>query len=143
MGGAIALGIGAKLARPDRPLVVATGDGCMLMHGLELHTAARHQLQVVVLVFDNRSYGNIWYRASQLGPGPERLTDITGIDWPAFARSMGGDGIAVNHPDELRGAFDVGLAFPGPFVIAARVDKRYPTPVAPWREAVAEWEDDH
>jgi acetolactate synthase-1/2/3 large subunit len=143
MGGAIGLGIGAKLARPGRPLVVATGDGCMLMHGLELHTAARHQLQVVVLVFDNRSYGNIWYRASQLGPGPERLTDITGIDWPAFARSMGGDGIAVNHPDELQGAFDVGLAFPGPFVIAARVDKRYPTPVAPWREAVAEWEDDH
>jgi acetolactate synthase-1/2/3 large subunit len=143
MGGAIGLGIGAKLARPDRPLVVATGDGCMLMHGLELHTAARHRLQVVVLVFDNRSYGNIWYRASRLGPGPERLTDITGVDWPAFARSMGGDGIAVNHPDELQGALDAGLAFPGPFVIAARVDKRYPTPVAPWREAVAEWEDDH
>jgi acetolactate synthase I/II/III large subunit len=143
MGGAIPLGIGAKLARPDRPLVVATGDGCMLMHGLELHTAARHQVPVVLLVFDNRSYGNIWYRASQLGPGPEQLTDIEGIDWPAFARSMGGDGVAVVRPDELAAAFERALAFPGPFVIAARIDKRYPTPVAPWREAVAEWEDDH
>jgi acetolactate synthase I/II/III large subunit len=143
MGGAIPLGIGAKLARPDRPLVVATGDGCMLMHGLELHTAARHQVPVVVLVFDNRSYGNIWYRASHLGPGPEQLTDIDGIDWPAFARSMGGDGIAVSHPDDLPAAFERALAFSGPFVIAARIDKRYPTPVAPWREAIAEWEDDH
>ena len=108
MGGAIPLGIGAKLARPDRPLVVATGDGCMLMHGLELHTAARHQVPVVLLVFDNRSYGNIWYRASRLGPGPERLTDIEGIDWPGFARSMGGDGITVGHPDALPAAFERG-----------------------------------
>jgi acetolactate synthase-1/2/3 large subunit len=143
MGGSIALGIGAKLARPDRPLVVATGDGCMLMHGLELHTAARHHVPIVFLVFDNQSYGNIWYRAAQLGCGPERLTDITGIDWAAFARSMGGDGLAVSNPDELPAAFDRALAFPGPFVIAARIDKRYPTPVAPWREAVAEWEDNH
>jgi acetolactate synthase-1/2/3 large subunit len=143
MGGAIGLGIGAKLARPHRPLVVATGDGCMLMHGLELHTAARHGVPIVVLVFDNRSYGNIWYRASGLGTGPEALTDIPGIDWPAFARSMGGDGIAVSDPDDLPAAFERGLAFPGPFVIAAQIDKRYPTPIAPWRQAVAEWEDDH
>jgi thiamine pyrophosphate-dependent acetolactate synthase large subunit-like protein len=56
---------------------------------------------------------------------------------------MGGDGVAVTRPDELPLAFERGFAFPGPFVISARIDKRYPTPVAPWREAVAEWEDDH
>ena len=143
MGGAIPVGIGAKLARPKRPLVVATGDGCMLMHGLEIHTAARHEVSLVVLVFDNRSYGNIWYRAERMGPGPEALTDIPGIDWPAFARSMGGDGVIVAQPEQLADAFEQGLAHPGPFVIAARIDKRYPTPIAPWRQAVAEWEDDH
>ncbi len=143
MGGAIPLGIGAKLARPERPLVVATGDGCMLMHGLEVHTAARHEVPLVVLVFDNGSYGNIWYRASQMGAGPEALTDIPGIDWPAFARSMGGDGVTVKRPEQLADAFEQGLAYPGPFVIAARINKRYPTPIAPWRAAVAAWEDDH
>jgi acetolactate synthase-1/2/3 large subunit len=143
MGGAIPLGIGAKLARPERPLVIATGDGCMLMHGLEIHTAARHDVPVVVLVFDNRCYGNIWYRAARMGSGPEGLTDIPGIDWPAFARSMGGDGLTVQRPEQLADAFEQGLAHPGPFVVAARVDKRYPTPIAPWRQAVAEWEDDH
>ena len=143
MGGAIPLGIGAKLARPQRPLVVATGDGCMLMHGMEIHTAARHQIPLVVLIFDNRSYGNIWYRAHGLGPGPEALTDIPGIDWPAFARALGGDGVTVERPEQLAEAFERGLAYPGPFVIAARIDKRYPTPIAPWRQAVAEWEDHH
>jgi acetolactate synthase-1/2/3 large subunit len=143
MGGAIPFAIGAKLARPERPVVIATGDGCMLMHGLELHTAARHGVPVVVLVFDNGSYGNIWYRASAMGTGPEGLTDISGIDWGAFARSLGGEGIAVRHPDELAPAFDRALAHPGPYLIAARIDKRHPTPIAPWREAIAEWEDDH
>ena len=143
MGGAIPLGIGAKLARPERPVVVATGDGCMLMHGLEIHTAARHDVPLIVLVFDNRAYGNIWYRAGKMGPGPEALTDIPGIDWPAFARSMGGDGVVVERPGDMAAAFERGLAARGPFVIAARIDKRYPTPVAPWRQAVAEWEDDH
>ncbi|HTA36406.1 MAG TPA: thiamine pyrophosphate-dependent enzyme, partial [Solirubrobacteraceae bacterium] len=143
MGGAIPLGIGAKLARPERPLVVATGDGCMLMHGLELHTAARHEVPLVVLVFDNRSYGNIWYRAKDMGPGPEGLTDIPGVDWVALARSLGGDGVAVQRPEQLAEAFERGLAASGPFVISARVDKRYPTPIAPWRRAVAEWHDDH
>ena len=143
MGGAIPLGIGAKVARPERPLVVATGDGCMLMHGLELHTAARHQVPIVVLVFDNRSYGNIWYRASKMGTEPVKLTDIHGIDWPALARSLGGDGVAVERPEQIAPAFERGLAHPGPFVIAARIDKTYPTPVAPWKQAVAEWEDNH
>jgi acetolactate synthase I/II/III large subunit len=143
MGGAIPLGIGAKLARPDRPVVVATGDGCMLMHGMEIHTAARHQVPVVILVFDNRSYGNIWYRAHALGPGPEALTDIPGIDWAAFARSLGGDGVTIDRPEQVADAFQQGFGYPGPFVIAARIDKRYPTPIAPWRQAVAEWEDHH
>ncbi len=143
MGGAIPLGLGAKLARPERPLVVATGDGCMLMHGLEIHTAARHRVPMIVLVFDNRSYGNIWYRAKEMGAGPEGLTDIPGIDWPAFARSLGGEGTAVDRPEQIAPAFEQGLAYPGPFVIAARIDKTYPTPIAPWQQAVAEWEDNH
>jgi acetolactate synthase I/II/III large subunit len=143
MGGAIPLGIGAKFARPDRPLVVATGDGCMLMHGLEIHTAARHQISLVILVFDNHAYGNIWYRAAGMGPGPEGLTEIEGIDWGALARSLGGDGVTVQRPEQIAEALERGLAYPGPFVVAARIDKRYPTPIAPWRQAVAEWEDHH
>ena len=143
MGGAIPLGIGAKFARPDRPLVVATGDGCMLMHGLEIHTAARHKLPIVILVFDNRAYGNIWYRAATMGPGPEQLTEIEGVDWGALARSLGGDGVTVERPEQVAEAFERGLAYQGPFVIAARIDKRYPTPIAPWRQALAEWEDHH
>jgi acetolactate synthase-1/2/3 large subunit len=141
MGGAVPLGIGAKLARPDRPLMVATGDGCMLMHGMELHTAAREKVPLVIALMNNRSYGNIYYRASKMGPGPERLTDIPGIDWVAFARSMGGDGECVERPDHIAAAVGRALGATGPYLLDLHTDKTYPTPVKVWRERQQEWED--
>ena len=141
MGGAIPMGIGAKLARPERPMVIATGDGCMLMHGMELHTAARAGVPVVVALMNNGSYGNIWYRAHAMGPGPESLTDISGVNWVGLARSLGGDGETVAHPDEIAGAAARALTADGPYLLDLRIDKTYPTPVAPWRAAVKAWED--
>jgi acetolactate synthase I/II/III large subunit len=141
MGGAIPLGIGAKLAQPDRPLVVATGDGCMLMHGMELHTAAREEVPIIVALMDNESYGNIWFRAHGLGPGPERLTDITGMDWVGFARSVGAAGERVEHPGEIAGAVARALDRRQPTLLDLRVEKAYLTPVSPWRERQKAWED--
>ena len=141
MGGAIPLGIGAKLARPERPLMVATGDGCMLMHGMEVHTAVREKVPLVVAVMNNQSYGNIYYRASKMGPGPERLTDIQGIDWVAFARSMGGDGERVERPGDIAAAVGRALGATGPYLLDLHIDKTYLTPVKAWRERQQEWED--
>jgi acetolactate synthase-1/2/3 large subunit len=141
MGGAIPLGIGAKLARPERPLMVATGDGCMLMHGMEVHTAAREKVPLVIALMNNPSYGNIYYRASKMGPGPERLTDIRGIDWVAFARSMGGDGERVDRPGDIAAAVGRALSATGPYLLDLHTDKTYPTPVKAWRERQQEWED--
>ncbi len=141
MGGAIPLGIGAKLARPERPMMVATGDGCMLMHGMEFHTAAREKIPMVVAVMNNRSYGNIYFRASKMGPGPEHLTDIPGIDWVGFARSMGGDGMRIDNPNDIADAVACARQTEGPFLLDLVTDKTCPTPVGPWRERQKEWED--
>jgi acetolactate synthase I/II/III large subunit len=141
MGGAIPLGIGAKLARPERPLMVATGDGCMLMHGMEVHTAAREKVPLVIALMNNQSYGNIYYRASKMGPGPEHLTDIPGIDWVAFAQSMGGDGERVERPGDIAAAVGRALGATGPYLLDLQIDKTYPTPVKVWRERQQEWED--
>jgi len=142
MGGAIPLGIGAKLARPERPLMVATGDGCMLMHGMEVHTAVREKLPLVIAVMNNRAYGNIYFRATTMGPGPQRLTDIPGIDWVAFARAMGGDGERVDEPEAIAAALGRALDAAGPYLLDLHVDKTCSTPVNAWRERQREWEDD-
>jgi acetolactate synthase-1/2/3 large subunit len=141
MGGAIPLGIGAKLARPDRHLMIATGDGCMLMHGMELHTAAREHIPLIIALMNNQAYGNIYYRAAKMGPGPEHLTDIPGIDWVGFAKSMGGDGERVEHPEDIAAAVNRGLGASGPYLLDLHIDKTYPTPVSVWRARQKEWED--
>jgi acetolactate synthase-1/2/3 large subunit len=143
MGAALSLGIGSALARPQQHHVVITSDGCMLMHGMELHTAVRERVPLTLLVLDNQAYGNIWYRAHTLGDGPSHLTDIPNADWLAFGRSMGAEGTKVERPEELRAAFEQAAASDVPFVIDARTDRSAAKPTAPWTQAVKEWEDTH
>ena len=141
MGWAIPAGIGAKVACPDKPCVVVTGDGCMLMHGIEIQTAAHHKIPLVVLVINNSALGNVYLRAKT--PIAKKLTTLGTHDWAAFSRSLGGDGIIVNDPEELAEAFDLAFAAQGPFVIDARCDPDYETPINPWRTAVehASWSE--
>lgn len=141
MGGAVPLSIGAALAEPDRPVMVATGDGCMLMHGMELHTAATTRTPLIVAVMNNHAYGNIWYRAKEMGAGPEGLTTIKGVDWVGFAHAMGAGGERVEDPSEVGPALRRGLSHPGPYLLDLVTDKHYPTPVVPWRERLSHWHD--
>ena len=142
MGWAIPAGIGAKLARPQLPLAVVTGDGCMQMHGMEVQTAARYKVPMLFVVLNNQALGNVYLRARKMGPGPADLTEIPLKDWAAFGRSLGTEGIVVEKPEELFPAFQKALAIPGPCVVDVRCGRDYTTPVAPWTQAKQEWMDD-
>lgn len=76
MGGAAVMGLGLALAQPDRPVLVLTGDGEMLM-GLgslaSIAVAAPANLSIVVL--DNRRYGETGMQASHTAHG----ADLAGI----------------------------------------------------------------
>lgn len=143
MGAAVPLAIGSASIRSDVPHVVFAGDGCLLMHGMELHTAARYGLPLVVVVMNNRSYGNIWYRAHEMGPAESALTDIPRLDWAAFGTAMGVPTETIRAPGDVRPAFERAMARGGPCLVDARIDKTATKPTAPWNAAVREWEDDH
>ena len=70
MGWAIAAAIGVQCAKPSRRVAVITGDGCMLMHGLEVQTAARYGLPILYVVLNNNALGNVWLRAHQRRSAP-------------------------------------------------------------------------
>lgn len=141
MGWAIPAGIGAKLARPELPCVVITGDGCMGMHGMEVQTAARYGVAVIWVVINNSALGNVYLRARQQGPGPAALTSLPTHDWAAFARALGAQGLTIEAPGELAPAFERALAARAPVVVDVRCGKDYPTPVTPWVRAKQEWMD--
>ncbi len=141
MGWAIPAGIGAKLARPERPLVVATGDGCMLMHGMEIQTAGRYDIPVIFLVINNSALGNVWLRARKAGPGPAALAELPTHDWAGFARSLGLKAATVTEPAALAPALQAALAANAPYLLDVRCDRGCATPVTPYNQAKQEWVD--
>ncbi|MFZ5868547.1 MAG: thiamine pyrophosphate-binding protein [Thermodesulfobacteriota bacterium] len=139
MGWAIPAGVGVKIARPDRPCVVITGDACMLMHGLEIQTAARYKIPVIYVVINNAAFGNVWLRAHEMGPLPAELTSLPDHDWATVAKGLGLDALTVREPHELAPAFRKALDAQSAFLIDIKADKRFGTPVEPFKASVKSW----
>jgi acetolactate synthase-1/2/3 large subunit len=123
MGCSLPLGIGAKLADPERPVAVFTGDACLEMTLGELATARDAKTPVIVFVFADESLSliEIKQRAnkqSNLG------VDFDGTDFAAVGRALGGLGFAVGSRDELAAAIEQSLAASTFSVIACRLPRK-------------------
>ena len=110
--------IGAKLAAPERPVVTLTGDGGLLMAGMDLVTAARESICLPVIVLNDGQYGLI--RLQQLRDyGRPHGVDCGGLDLRAFAASTG---VAYASADRDIGlALRAALAAAGPTLIEVTV----------------------
>ena len=88
MGYALPAAIGAKLARPDRPVVALIGDGGFAMSAMELLTAVRERVPLTVIVFNDGYYGLI--RKQQIGAyGHSHGTTLSNPDIRGVAESVG------------------------------------------------------
>lgn len=117
MGVGLPAGLGAKLARPETPVVALTGDGGLMMCLTELHTAVEHGLDVVVIVFNNRDYGII-----SKSPKIDEYADGRRFEWGspdfvAVAEGFGCHGATVDSRGQLRNALADALDAEGPTLI--------------------------
>ena len=127
MGWAIGAGIGATFARPDAPGLVVTGDGCMLMNGMEIQTAARHKLNMIFAVFNNSAYGNPYLRARRVDEKAAALQLLPTHNWAAVAQALGAHGALIERPEQLKPAVEKALNDGGTHVLDIRCG-HYPTP---------------
>jgi 3D-(3,5/4)-trihydroxycyclohexane-1,2-dione acylhydrolase (decyclizing) len=112
MGYEIAGGIGVKLARPERDVVVWTGDGTYMMANSELATAAMLGIKMTLVITDNRGFGCI--NRLQHAAGGERFNNLFdyntvegenhAIDFVSHASSMGALAEKVSSLAELEQA---------------------------------------
>ena len=82
MGGACAMGLGLALARPDRRVLVVTGDGELLMNVGTLATiAVLNPSNLSIVCVDNGHYGETGYQKSHtsLGVDLEKMASAAGI----------------------------------------------------------------
>jgi acetolactate synthase-1/2/3 large subunit len=122
MGYGVPSAIAAKLVHPDRPVVSVNGDGCLLMNGQELATAAHYKTKVIFLVVNNGIYGTIRMNQEQAFPGRVIATHLTNPDFAALARSYGLHGERVERTADFEGAFERAWNAPAAALIELRVD---------------------
>jgi len=131
-GGAIGMGlplaVGASVACPDRPVIALQADGSAMYTMQALWTMAREQLDVTVVLLNNRSYGilNVELQrvgASGNGAASHHQLDLSSppLDFVALAQGMGVPASRPTTAREFAVQLSNSLAEPGPHLIEAAV----------------------
>ena len=116
MGVGLPFAIGAKVAAPDKQVVVVHGDGSFGMNGMEIDTAVRHGVPIVCVIANNGGW-------TAIRPGPHRPgRDLGFVRYDLMAEGLGAYGELVERPEDIRPALDRAMASGRPAVVNVIVD---------------------
>jgi len=118
MGYGLAAAVGAARC-VQQPVLALAGDGCLQMHAEELATAVQYRLPILLVVLNNAAYAAIEGTQRGLFSGRTTGTRLGRIDFAAWARSMGAQGLTVVETAGFAPALQQALAMvqEGPVVI--------------------------
>lgn len=115
MGVGLPFGIGAKVAQPEAQVVVLHGDGSYGINAMEIDTAVRHGVPVLVVISNNGGW-----TADAQGVKPGRNLGFTRYD--RVARELGAHAEFVEKPGEIRPALERAWASGRPAVVNVITD---------------------
>jgi pyruvate dehydrogenase (quinone) len=138
MGPGVPYAIGAKYAHSDRPAIALVGDGAMQMNGMaELITIAKYYQEwedprLIVAVLNNRDLNQVTWemRAMEGAPQFEASQSIPDFPYADFARLAGLEGLRIEKPEDVQGAWQTALAADKPCVLDFVTDPAVP-PIPP------------
>jgi pyruvate dehydrogenase (quinone) len=138
MGPGVPYVIGAKFAHGDRPAIALVGDGAMQMNGMaELITVAKYWPQwedprLIVAVLNNQDLNQVTWEMRAMEGAPQFLPSqsIPDIPYADFARLIGLDGMRIEKPADVPGAWEAALAADKPCVLDFVTDPAVP-PIPP------------
>jgi acetolactate synthase-1/2/3 large subunit len=113
--------LGAKLARPDHPMVGFTTDGSALMRLGDLEAYARTGAAAPIVIMNDRALGII--RSQQKFKDlPDYGLGLEFVDFAKIAQAVGLGGVTVDTPEGFAAALSTALTANTATVIDARVD---------------------
>jgi acetolactate synthase-1/2/3 large subunit len=132
LGSGFATALGAKVGRPDLPVVSISGDGGFMYNVQELSTAVKHGIDIVAIVFADGAYGNV--RRMQKEEYGNRLigVDLHNPQFPKMAESFGAAGVRTTTPDGLRRELAAALKRRGTTLIEVAVGEM----PDPWKHLI-------
>lgn len=122
LGWALPAAVGGALADRDSRTVCIVGDGSMMYSIQALWTAARHQLALTVVVYNNAEYGAMkgfktLFGIDHFTDAIETALNLPGIDLVALAQGMGVAATRPHDPATLPDTLNAALASPAPILI--------------------------
>ena len=129
LGWALPATLGAKCAAPDRPVVGFTGDGGLYYHLAELETAARNNINAVIVVNNNRSlsqdmkiFQSSWGGEDKITAAGDKMWKFDDVNLAEVAAQLGCASFRVESADEIGDAIKSALSAGRPALVDVVTD---------------------
>ena len=99
MGVGLPFGVGAKVACPDKQVIVVHGDGSMGMNAMEMDTAIRHKIPLLIVISLNGGWTGDPKREK---PG----RDLGYMRYDKMCEALGGYGEYITKAEDIRPALE-------------------------------------
>jgi acetolactate synthase-1/2/3 large subunit len=124
MGYGLGAAIGAKVGRKDKTVINIAGDGCFRMNMNELATAARYNIPIIEVIFNNHVLGMVrqW---QDLFYGQRYSATVLddSMDYCKIAEAMGIKAYRITKPEEIEGTFREAIELNIPVLIECQLDR--------------------
>jgi acetolactate synthase-1/2/3 large subunit len=114
LGVAVPFGLGAKVAKPDKQVIVLSGDGSFGMNGMEIDTMVRHNIPALIVISNNGG----WAGKGTMDAG----RDLGFSRYDKMAEVFGAYGELVERPEDIRPAMKRAVASGKPAVVNVITD---------------------
>lgn len=132
LGTGIPFGMAAKLARPDKKVVVLNGDGSFGFNAMEFDTMVRHNIPIVVVINNDCAWGMIKH-SQELSIGKDRLqcAELGVRRYEKVVEGLGGYGEFVTKDEEIIPAIERAFASGKPACVNVMTDPTVTSPATP------------
>ncbi|MBA6398416.1 acetolactate synthase large subunit [Colwellia sp. BRX10-4] len=121
MGAGLPSGMMAAMLNPDRRVMAICGDGGFMMNSQELETAIRLDLNLVITVLNDNSYGMIRWKQTSSGFADWGL-EFNNPDFVKYAESYGATGHRVTSAEDIIATYEKAFSAGGVHLVELPVD---------------------
>ena len=123
MGFGLPAAMGAQVGRPEKTVILFTGDGGFQMTAQELGTISQYNLPVKIVIFNNNFLGMVRQWQQLFNNERYAETEMLTPDFPLLAKAFGIEGNMVKEREELSKALDKMLQYNGSYLLEVKIEK--------------------
>jgi len=129
LGTGVPFAIGAKLARPDKTVVLLTGDGSFGLNAMEMETSCRHGAPIVTVICNDQAWGMVKHH-QELYYEECRVcgTELGVIHYEKIVEALGGHAEFVDKDSDILPAIKRALECGGPACVNVITDPTVTSP---------------